>query len=183
MTQWWSQQYAFLDGDEYDCNKRTSFMEYLEVPQRAGVPVTIAANLHVTETDDRAALAAHGWTLVDPHTACGSPALFRQFVQTARGEFSCAKPAYVKARAGWISDRTLCYLASGRPCVVQATSAETYLPMNAGLGFFATVAEAVEGLHAIERDYPTAARAARTLAEEVFSTRVGLPRLLAAAGV
>lgn len=182
VTQWWSQQYAFLDGDEYDCNKRTSFMEFLDVPRRAAVPVTIAANLHADEVDDRAALAAHGWTLVDPHAACGSPDLFRHFVQTARGEFSCAKPAYVKARAGWVSDRTLCYLASGRPCVVQATGAERYLPASAGLRFFSTVDEAVDAMQATERDYATAAQAAYGLAEEIFSTRVLLPKLLATAG-
>jgi hypothetical protein len=182
VTQWWSQQYAFLDGDEYDCNKRTAFMACLDVPQRAGVPVTLAANLHADETADRAALAQHGWSLVDPHQACGTPMAFRSFVQQARGEFSCAKPAYVKARAGWISDRTLCYLASGRPCVVEATSAERHLPASAGLRFFSAPAEAAEALVAMERDYPAAAAAARVLAEEVFSTRVVLPQLLARVG-
>lgn len=180
VTQWWSQQYAFLDGDTYDCNKRTSFMEFLDVPRRAVVPVTLAANLSEGETADKAALAEHGWTLVDPHDVCATPSAFRRFVQTARGEFSCAKPAYVKARAGWISDRTLCYLASGLPCVVQETGVRSHLPSSAGLRFFSTTEEAVEALHAVEADLPAAARAARALAEEVFATRVVLPQLLAA---
>jgi len=103
-------------------------------------------------------------------------------VQRSRGEFSCAKPAYVRTRPGWVSDRTVCYLASGRPCVVQDTGAARLLPPSAGLRFFTSLDEAAEALRAIERDYRTAARAARALAEEVFSTAVVLPGLLRAAG-
>jgi len=112
----------------------------------------------------------------------GTPEAFQAYVQGSRGEFSCAKPAYVKARSGWVSDRTVCYLASGRPCVVQDTGAQAHLPENAGLRFFRTIDEAAEALRAIEADYTAASRAARTLAEEVFAARVVLPALLAAAG-
>jgi len=104
-------------------------------------------------------------------------------VQGSRGEFSAAKPAYVRARPGWVSDRTVCYLATGRPCVVQATGAERHLPPSAGLRFFRSPDEAVDALAAVEADYPAAARAARALAEDVFATRVVIPRVLAAAGV
>ena len=103
-------------------------------------------------------------------------------MQASRGELSATKPAYVKARAGWISDRTVCYLASGRPCVVEATGAEAHLPASAGLRFFTTLDDAVEAVRAVEADYAAASRAARALAEEVFARRVVLPQLLAAAG-
>ncbi len=81
-----------------------------------------------------------------------------------------------------MSDRTVCYLASGRPCVVQATGAEAHLPASPGLRFFHDVGEAAEALAAVEADYDAAARAARALAEEIFATRVVVPQLLAAAG-
>ena len=81
-------------------------------------------------------------------------------MQQSRGELSCAKPSYVRTRPGWVSDRTICYLASGRPCVVEATGAEGHLPASAGLRFFRTVGEAAECLRAVERDYAAAARAA-----------------------
>jgi hypothetical protein len=55
-------------------------------------------------------------------------------------------------------------------------------PRSSGLRFFASLDDAVESVRAVEADYPAAARAARTLAEEVFATRVVLPGLLAAAG-
>jgi hypothetical protein len=182
VTQWWSQEYAFLDGETYDCNKRTSFMDVLPLPGRAGVSLELAANIHPTETADLAALAEHGWHVADPAVVAGTPEAFRRYVQGSRGEFSCAKPAYVKARPGWVSDRTICYLASGRPCVVEATGAEVHLPSSPGLRFFRTPDEAADALRAVEADYGSASRAARALAEDVFSTRVVLPRLLSIAG-
>ncbi len=182
VTQWWNSQYAFLAGETYDCNKRSGFLPLLPLPQRAGVPLEIAANLHADETEDRTLLARHGWRLVDPETVAGSADDFRRYVQGSRGELSATKPAYVKARAGWISDRTVCYLASGRPCVVEATGAEGHLAASAGLKFFTSLDEAVEALRAVEADHAAAGRAARGLAEEVFSTRVVLPGLVAAAG-
>jgi hypothetical protein len=182
VTQWWSQEYAFLDGETYDCNKRTSFMEVLPLPARAGVSLELAANIHPTETADLAALAEHGWHVADPAVVAGAPESFRRYVQASRGEFSCAKPAYVKARPGWVSDRTICYLASGRPCVVEATGAEGHLSPSPGLRFFRTLDEAADALRAVEADYAAASRAARSLAEDVFSTRAVLPRLLSIAG-
>ena len=183
VTQWWTNQYAFLDGETYDCNKRPGFLEVLDVPRRTGLAIELAANVHPGETEDRALLAANGWHLVDPEVVAGTPEAFRRYVQGSRGEFSAAKPAYVRARPGWVSDRTVCYLATGRPCVVQATGAEQHLPPSAGLRFFRSPEEAVDALAAVEADYPAAARAARALAEDVFSTRVVIPRILAAAGV
>lgn len=182
VTQWWTNQYAFLDGETYDCNKRPGFIEVIDLPAHTSVGLELAANLHPGELDDRALLARHGWHLVDPSEVAGTPEAFRHYVQSSRGEFSAAKPAYVKARPGWVSDRTVCYLASGRPCVVQATGAEAHLPESAGLRFFRTRDEAADALRAIEADYGAAARAARALAEEVFATRVVLPELLRAVG-
>ena len=183
VTQWWTNQYAFLDGETYDCNKRPGFLALIDVPRQAALELELAANIHPGETEDRALLAGHGWRLVDPEVVAGTPDAFRRYVQGSRGEFSAAKPAYVRARPGWVSDRTVCYLASGRPCVVQATGAERHLPCTAGLRFFRSPEEAVEALAAVEADYPTASRAARALAEEVFATRAVIPRILAAAGV
>src|SRR5262249_52253323 len=141
-----------------------------------------AANLEAGEPEDRALLARQGCRLCEPDRVTGSADDFARYVHGSRGEVSATKPAYVKARAGWISDRTVCYLASGRPCVVEATGAEAHLPASAGLRFFSSLDEAVEALRAVEADHTAASRAARALAEEVFSTRVVLPGLLTAAG-
>ncbi len=182
VTQWWSREYAFLEGDGYDCNKRSAFVELVELPARAPASLELAANITPGEVEDRALLHRHGWRIADPSRVAGTPMDYRRYVQSSRGEFSCAKPGYVKARAGWISDRTLCYLASGRPCVVQATGAESWLPETRGLRFFRTLDEAVAGLHEVEGDYGGASRAARALAREIFDTSVTIPALLEAAG-
>jgi hypothetical protein len=182
VTQWWNDHYAFLDGDVYDCNKRSGFMPIVALPERVGFELELAANLHPGETADRTLLASHGWRLVEPDDVAGTGAAFRRYVQGSRGECSATKPAYVKSRAGWISDRTVCYLASGRPCVVEDTGAAAHLPEGPGLRFFTTVDDAVEGLRAVEANYAAASRAARALAEEVFASRVVLPHLLEVIG-
>jgi hypothetical protein len=182
VTHWWTTGWAVLDGEVYDCNKRPGFVDVIDLPGRARVPLELAANIHPGETDDLALLARHGWRLADPALVAGTPEAYRRYVQGSRGEFSAAKPAYVKSRAGWVSDRTICYLASGRPCVVQSTGAENHLPPGPGLRFFGSLDEAAAALAAVEADYAAASRAARGLAEEVFSTRVVLPALLEAAG-
>jgi hypothetical protein len=182
VTQWWTNAWAYLGDEAYDCNKRNGFIPLMPLAKRAGVPIHLAANVHPNELEDRALLAESGWELLDPNVVAGTPEAFQHFVQGSRGEVSAAKPAYVKARAGWISDRTICYLASGRPCLVEATGAEAHLPASPGLRFFRTVDEAVEGLAAIEADYGAASKAARALAEEVFSTRAVIPELLRLAG-
>jgi len=182
VTQWWSDAWTVLGGEVIEGHKRTSFLRVLELPRRVPVQLELAANIHPEETEDRNLLTSAGWYLTDPAVVTGTPEAFRRYVQQSRGEFGCAKPSYVRTRPGWVSDRTLCYLASGRPCVVEATGAEAHLPPSAGLRFFRTLDEAAECLRAVERDYVAAARAARELAEEVFATRVVVPAILKAAG-
>jgi hypothetical protein len=182
VTQWWNESWVVFDGEMLDGNKRNGFLELVDLPRHVSVPLELAANIHPSETEDLALLQRHGWHLADPAEVAGTPRTFRTYVQSSRGEFSCAKPAYVKLRPGWVSDRTLCYLASGRPCVVQDTGVEHLLPSCRGLRFFRTLEEAAEALCIIETDYRAAARAARHLAEEVFATSVVLPQFLKVVG-
>jgi hypothetical protein len=182
VTQWWSDAWTMLGSEVIEGHKRTSFLRVLELPRQVPVQLELAANIHPEEAEDRRRFTSEGWHLTDPALMTGTPEAFRRYVQRSRGEFSCAKPSYVRTRPGWVSDRTVCYLASGRPCVVEATGAEGHLPASAGLRFFCTVDEAAECLRVVERDYAAAARAARQLAEEVFASRVVLPAILKAAG-
>jgi hypothetical protein len=93
-----------------------------------------------------------------------------------------AKSGYVKSGSGWFSDRTACYLASGKPAVVQSTGFERRLPSGEGLLTFGTVPEAVAGIEAIENDYLAHAEAARRIAEEHFDSDVVLGSLLERVG-
>ena len=82
-----------------------------------------------------------------------------------------AKPAYVRFQTAWISDRTLCYLASGKPAVVQHTGPSRFLPDAAGLFRFRDIDEAARHLDAAAADYDRHCRLARQLAEEYFDAR------------
>jgi len=181
VTQWWSEGWTVLGDELIEGHKRTSFLGVVDLPRHVRAKLELAANIHPEETADLSLLRDHGWLLADPAVVARTPDDFRGYVQGSRGEFGCAKPSYVRTRPGWISDRTVCYLASGRPCVLESTGAERYLPESPGLRFFTNTEEAAAAIAAIEADYAAAARAARGLAEEVFSTAVVLPRLLRAA--
>jgi hypothetical protein len=98
----------------------------------------------------------------------GSPQRYRAYLRSSRGEFSCAKPSCSYFQNAWISDRTVCYLACGKPAVVADTGASSYLPDGEGLFRFRTTEQAVEALAAANRDYRRHCRAARDLAETYF---------------
>lgn len=183
ITQWWTTQYAFLDGEVYDCNKREGFVRHIDLPRRVGRELELAANVHPAETEERELIARHGWRLVEPAVVARTPGDFQRYVRASRGEVSAAKPAYVKARSGWVSDRTICFLASGRPCVVEDVGAARHLPESLGLTFFAETDEAAQRIAEVEADYARASRDARRLAEDVFDSRVVLPKLLAHCGI
>ena len=105
--------------------------------------------------------------------------LYREFIQQSRAEFGVAKHTYVANRSGWFSDRTECYLASGRPAVVQDTGWSAHLPHEAGLLPFSTPEEAVDAIRQVEGDYAHHARRAVEIARAQFDAGVVLPSLLA----
>ena len=53
----------------------------------------------------------------------------------------------------WVSDRTLCFLASGKPAVVQYTGPSRVLPDAAGLFRFRDIDEAARALDTVAADY------------------------------
>ena len=107
-----------------------------------------------------------------------TPEQYRAYIQRSRGEFSYAKPVYVELVTGWISDRTACYLASGKPAVVQDTGPSRYLLDGEGVFRFRTVDEAARALARVESDYERQCRSARALAEEHFDARRVAGRVL-----
>ena len=108
----------------------------------------------------------------------GTPESYRTYIQRSRGEFSVAKPTYVQLASGWISDRTVCFLASGKPAVVQYTGPSGYLPDAEGVVRFRTMDEAVRALALVESDYERHCRSARRLAEEHFDAGRVVGRVL-----
>jgi hypothetical protein len=125
---------------------------------------------------------ANGWELLNPLEVAGTPATYRDFVRSSLAEFGLAKSGYVAARCGWFSDRSICYLASGRPVLAQDTGFGAWLPTGEGVVPFTSVEEAAIGADRIVADYDRHARTARALAQEFFDSDVVLSRLLTRVG-
>jgi hypothetical protein len=132
------------------------------------------------ERADLASLARHRWGLLDPDRVAGTPDAYRAFVQGSWAEIGIAKRGYVVSGCGWFSDRSVCYLASGRPVIAQETGWSRELPTGDGLFSFTTAEEAAAALEEVRCDYPRHRRAARELAEQLFDSDRVLSRLLEA---
>src|SRR3712207_7813215 len=67
--------------------------------------------------------------------------LFRSYVQGSGAEFSVAQGIYVQTQSGWFSDRTVRYLAAGKPVLLQDTGFSRTYPVGEGLVAFRTRSE------------------------------------------
>lgn len=124
-----------------------------------------------------------GWRVTSSEAVSRTPADYRDYVQRSRGEISVAKNLYTATRSGWFSCRSVCYLAAGRPVVVQDTGFAELLPTGTGLLAFTDLDGAAAAIAAVEADYERHADAARDLARERFEGAAVVRRMLADAGV
>ncbi len=164
---WRIESFTDVDG-----NKDREFLKLLDLPSRTPARFELAVN------GPRDLLRAHGWHTVDAMQVSRSPWDYRAFIQGSMAEFGVAKHAYVSRRSGWFSDRTECYLAAGRPALVQDTGWSAHLPVGTGLLAFSTPDEAVDGLARIEADRDRHARCAAEIAREHFEASRVLTALL-----
>jgi hypothetical protein len=166
-----------LDGELWR-QKDVEFERIVDLPQRTGHALEVATGDAPVER-----LRAHGWEVVSSAGPSRDPDSYRRYVQAARGELSVAKNGYVRSRSGWISDRTVCFLASGKPALVQETGLSDAYPTGEGLLTFMDVDSALAGLEHIEADYQRHCEAARRVAEQEFDSTLVLTHLLAEAGL
>lgn len=119
-----------------------------------------------------------GWSVVNPHHACSDLETYRQYIESSMAEWTVAKNGYVIGKSGWFSGRSACYLAAGRPVVVQDTGFSPVLPVGQGILMFNTLEEAVDGIREVEANYNQHGKAARAIAEAYFDSDKILTRLL-----
>ncbi len=170
-------------GDKLFGQKAHEFRRFIDLPRRTSQHFEIALDIHADDAQDRRALSDCGWQLVDPRHVAADPIHFREYVQSSCAEFSVAQGIYVETGSGWFSDRTVHYLASGKPALVQDTGLNPTYAAAGGLVPFRTLDQAIAGAERIARDYAHHCRAARAIAEEYFDSRLVLTGLLEQAGL
>lgn len=160
-------------GREYGSKDR-EFPTIAALPQHRAVPFVIAVGGGAPVQT----LAEQGWNVVSAPDTTLTPQSYRDFIAQSRGEISVAKNVYVAMRTGWFSCRTACYLASGRPAVVQNTGFSKDIQASAGLFAFDDLAGASRAIHAVETEYEKHSQAARDIAQTYFDSRKVLADML-----
>jgi hypothetical protein len=171
LSHWWAGEWMQGEDGVYDNTKRAGFLPFLELPRYTALPLELALYLEPHEDAERAMLRELGWHVRHSAEVSSTPWDYQRYIQESRGEFSCAKPSCRRLQNAWISDRTLCYLATGRPAVVQHTGPSRFLPDAEGLFRVHDVVDAARALEAVAADYEHQCRLARELAEEFFDAR------------
>lgn len=172
VVRWQGFREAKYGGASYG-QRDQEFQKFLELPRRTSQKFRLA--LMGIDPEN---LTRFGWEVSPGEIISKTPALYRQFIQQSRGEFSVPKHGYVSAHSGWFSDRSVCYLASGRPVLIEDTGLCDWLPIGEGVVVFKDMESARVGTEDINSDHTRHSRAARRLAEQVFSTQHILPVFL-----
>jgi hypothetical protein len=174
VMQWASYSARQYAGRRYGM-KAESFGPYFDLPQRCGRTFELALGSASAPRDQ---LRERGWFLRDPLEVTRDPWTYQEYIRGSKAEFGVAKHGYVAGRTGWFSERSACYLASGRPVLVQDTGFTSWLSVPGGVLAFRTPEEAAKGAEEIARRYAFHARAARAVAAEYFDAAKVIPRLI-----
>jgi hypothetical protein len=161
---WRSYGAIVRDGTQYG-QKVHSLRTFADVPRRADASFALALGIHPDESSDLALLEENGWQLIDPAAVASTPDAYRHFIQGSWAEFGLAKSGYIVSGSGWFSDRSACYLASGRPVIAQDSGFGRRLPVGAGLLAFSNTDDVVAAVEELHGDYERHRAAAREVAE------------------
>jgi len=156
------------------------FRRFADLPRRTGGEFDLALAIDPGETRDLDLLDRGGWRLLDPRQVASTTHAYRDFIAASKAELMVAKGIYVQSRSGWFSERSACYLASGRPVLAQDTGLTGLLPVGEGLLAFDDAEGAVAGVERISSEYRRHCAAAREFAEEHLDSRRVLARLVEA---
>lgn len=178
VSSWYQDEWVEDSEGWYINDKRSGFLPYLNLPKLTKQPLELALCIQEDDSEGWQELPKRGWHVRDAWKSTATPEDYRIYIQKSRGEFSCVKPSCVRLQNAWISDRTLCFLASGKPAVVEHTGQSRILPDRAGLLRFRNLEEAVDCLENAVHDYDLHCRFARQLVEEQFDSRKTLKSVL-----
>lgn len=178
VMNWTSYKPLTFNGTSY-AQKDVEFERFIDLPSMvAETSLEIAVNSGKTRHTPRALLAHKGWHVVHPDHVCPDLDSYRSYISASRAEWSVAKNGYVVGQPGWFSCRSACYLAAGRPVVVQDTGFSRLLPTGTGIVPFSSLEQAIEGIRDVQRRYDSHRNAAREIAEQYFDSALVLAQLL-----
>lgn len=200
VMNWTSYEPLTHAGKSYG-QKDAEFKRFLELPRRIApgrLEVALSRTEHVNwrTQDDNMPPAVHrvavdnpdwsyrdlllhtGWQVADATEVCGDLDCYRSYIESSMAEWTVAKHGYVVGQPGWFSDRSACYLAAGKPIVVQDTGFSRTLPVGEGILSFRDLDEAVDSVQKVTKDYSRHAHAAREIAEQYFDAEKVLGRLV-----
>jgi hypothetical protein len=178
ITGWWDDGWVKFGADSYSNVKRDGFLPFLSLPKYISQSLELSMPEATGVVEEKQTLVNQGWRIKDSFLTSSTPWNYQEYIQESRGEFSCARPSCVRLQSAWISDRTICYLASGKPAIVQHTGTSRFLPDNAGLFRFHDIEEAISCLETAVTDYERHCSLARELAVEYFDAKKVVKRVL-----
>ena len=163
---------------QYYGQKSSEFRRIMVLPRHTTQPLELTLSGVDKKTLGR--LKAAGWQVRESMEVSAEVPTYQAYMAASKGEFSVAKHAYVKTWSGWFSDRSVCYLAAGRPVILQDTGYSEWLPTGSGVLAFSNLEEAVECIEQLNSDYQKHCCAAREIAEQWFGYQKVLPRIVEA---
>jgi hypothetical protein len=172
----WSAYGGINHAGSFYGQKDRQFEDVINLPGRVEVPLVLRVSGMPNITAEK--FRSANWTIQRPGDVNHSLDAYRDMIGGSLGEFSVAKHGYVKSRCGWISDRSVCYLAAGKPIVVQDTGDERFREMDAGVLLFNDETEAAEQIKRLLANPDQHTQAAFTIARERFDFSVVLPKMI-----
>ena len=177
VMNWASYAPKEFEGQTYG-QKDLEFARFTGLPSLTEEKFVLAMGQGIGQKRPTEALVEQGWTIIEPDVHIPDYASYHDFLTNSKGEWSIAKNGYVRSESGWFSCRSACYLAAGKPVVVQDTGWTAHLPSGDGVLAFTTPDEAAAALAKVSSDYDHHCRAARAYAEEHFDAEKVCAQLL-----
>jgi len=163
-------------GEVYQWSKHENFLAIADLPQRTSTQLELA--VEIDNVCEQELLQRCGWMLINPLVVSQDMDVYQNYIFGSCGEFTVSKEAVVRTKSGWFSDRSVCFLAAGKPVVTQETGFSKYIPTGHGLFAFSTTDEILAAFDAIRSDYTRHSRAAHDLAREYFGAEKLLGKVL-----
>jgi hypothetical protein len=173
VMQWDSYKEREYLGKVYGMKSKT-FQQYIDLPSRnSNEKFQLAVGEGPAEV-----LNSRNWNPIPSLDVSKSLDLYKDFIANSKGEFAVAKHRYAITNSGWFSERSACYLASGKPVIVQETGFSKLIRSGEGLLSFTSPEDATEKIKIVNANYNFHSKKALEIVNEYFDSDKVLNQLL-----